>query len=155
MLARFSSGSSRNWRRQFLNKSTPAQGYQAVCCSVFVTAVAVPSGDERGPQCPGDPGRGGADPVQVRPRCRLFCQTRLLSCHSLCCVSLCFRAEFLSLLRTYNCFLKEQTQLHLTYSQVGHKPNCFCSQSVSQNASHFSTAAGLAVHHMTYCRKCI
>ncbi|XP_034565768.1 ras association domain-containing protein 6 [Notolabrus celidotus] len=27
------------------------------------------------------------------------------------------RAEFLSLLRTYNCFLKDQTQLHLSYSQ--------------------------------------
>uniref|UniRef100_A0A146P666 Ras association domain family member 6 n=1 Tax=Fundulus heteroclitus TaxID=8078 RepID=A0A146P666_FUNHE len=27
------------------------------------------------------------------------------------------RAEFLSLLNTYNCFLKDQTQLHLTYSQ--------------------------------------
>ncbi|XP_077479476.1 ras association domain-containing protein 6 isoform X1 [Stigmatopora argus] len=27
------------------------------------------------------------------------------------------RAEFLSLLSTYNCFLKDQTQLHLTYSQ--------------------------------------
>lgn len=29
-----------------------------------------------------------------------------------------FRAEFLSLLRTYNCFLKDQTQLHLTYLHV-------------------------------------
>ncbi|MEQ2283071.1 hypothetical protein AMECASPLE_007319 [Ameca splendens] len=29
------------------------------------------------------------------------------------------RAEFLSLLNTYNCFLKDQTQLHLTFSQ-GH-----------------------------------
>ncbi|XP_007561702.1 ras association domain-containing protein 6 isoform X1 [Poecilia latipinna] len=29
------------------------------------------------------------------------------------------RAEFLSLLNTYNCYLKDQTQLHLTYSQ-GH-----------------------------------
>ncbi|CAG5867260.1 unnamed protein product [Menidia menidia] len=28
------------------------------------------------------------------------------------------RAEFLSLLNTYNCFLKDQTQLHLTYSQA-------------------------------------
>ncbi|XP_069018331.1 ras association domain-containing protein 6 isoform X1 [Embiotoca jacksoni] len=28
------------------------------------------------------------------------------------------RAEFLSLLNTYNCFLKDQTQLHLNYSQV-------------------------------------
>ncbi|KAI3361991.1 hypothetical protein L3Q82_012339 [Scortum barcoo] len=27
------------------------------------------------------------------------------------------RAEFLSLLKTYNCFLKDQTQLHLSYSQ--------------------------------------
>ncbi|KAM7393132.1 hypothetical protein PAMA_007993 [Pampus argenteus] len=27
------------------------------------------------------------------------------------------RAEFLSLLNTYNCFLKDQTQLHLSYSQ--------------------------------------
>ncbi|KAM9338052.1 ras association domain-containing protein 6 [Symphorus nematophorus] len=27
------------------------------------------------------------------------------------------RAEFLSLLRTYNCFLKDQTQLHLSFSQ--------------------------------------
>ncbi|KAM4528121.1 ras association domain-containing protein 6 isoform 1-T1 [Odontesthes bonariensis] len=27
------------------------------------------------------------------------------------------RAKFLSLLNTYNCFLKDQTQLHLTYSQ--------------------------------------
>ncbi|KAM4719351.1 ras association domain-containing protein 6 [Anableps anableps] len=27
------------------------------------------------------------------------------------------RAEFLSLLNTYNCFLRDQTQLHLTYSQ--------------------------------------
>ncbi|RVE65595.1 hypothetical protein OJAV_G00118070 [Oryzias javanicus] len=27
------------------------------------------------------------------------------------------RAEFLSLLNTYNCFLKDQTQLHLTYTQ--------------------------------------
>ncbi|KAM9425169.1 ras association domain-containing protein 6 isoform 2-T3 [Pholidichthys leucotaenia] len=29
------------------------------------------------------------------------------------------RAEFLSLLNTYNCFLKDQTQLHLMYSQEG------------------------------------
>lgn len=29
------------------------------------------------------------------------------------------RAEFLSLLTTYNCFLKDQTQLHLTFSQDG------------------------------------
>lgn len=28
------------------------------------------------------------------------------------------RAEFLSLLKNYNCFLKEQTQLHLSYAQV-------------------------------------
>uniref|UniRef100_UPI0037E72DF6 ras association domain-containing protein 6 isoform X2 n=1 Tax=Semicossyphus pulcher TaxID=241346 RepID=UPI0037E72DF6 len=28
------------------------------------------------------------------------------------------RAEFLSLLRNYNCFLKDQTQLHLSYSQA-------------------------------------
>ncbi|KAM8742903.1 ras association domain-containing protein 6 [Acanthopagrus schlegelii] len=28
------------------------------------------------------------------------------------------RAEFLSLLRTYNCFLKDQTQLHLSFSQA-------------------------------------
>ncbi|CAJ1071252.1 ras association domain-containing protein 6 [Xyrichtys novacula] len=27
------------------------------------------------------------------------------------------RAEFLSLLRTYNCYLKDQTQLHLSFSQ--------------------------------------
>lgn len=29
------------------------------------------------------------------------------------------RAEFLSLLKNYNCFLKDQTQLHLSYSQDG------------------------------------
>lgn len=34
-------------------------------------------------------------------------------------VMLYSRAEFLSMVNTYNCFLKEQTQLHLTYSQVG------------------------------------
>lgn len=28
------------------------------------------------------------------------------------------RAEFLSLLKNYNCFLKEQTQLHLSYAHV-------------------------------------
>uniref|UniRef100_A0A8C8DI60 Ras association domain family member 6 n=1 Tax=Oryzias sinensis TaxID=183150 RepID=A0A8C8DI60_9TELE len=31
------------------------------------------------------------------------------------------RAEFMSLLNTYNCFLKDQTQLHLTYTQAEDK----------------------------------
>ena len=40
------------------------------------------------------------------------------------------RAEFLSLLRTYNCFLKDQTQLRLSFSQVCPRCTfntfCFC-----------------------------
>lgn len=69
--------------------------------------------------------------VVSRHDCCLVSQLHNLCGAALCCVMACnsmslvthcccfhFRAAFLSLLKNYNCFLKDQTQLHLSYSQV-------------------------------------
>lgn len=73
--------------------------------------------DGRGAPGSGGPGGRRQDAVQVRQaggekrgREGLSGCFPTASCHS--------RAEFLSLLKNYNYFLKEQTQLHLSYAQV-------------------------------------
>lgn len=125
MLERFSSGLSRNWRSrstsQLRLKVTKRSGLLLCVCpcssraemSEALSVQVIQAGEGRTlSRCVPDA------TCFVGPASR-----RATAC--VVCVSLCCRAEFLSLLRTYNCFLKEQTQLHLTYSQVGHKPNCF------------------------------
>lgn len=113
----------------YLGTQSAVQQVRWLCCSpssmtddrpwhhvnvVSVSAAAEASGDGRRCSRSGDPGRRGKDPVQVRSL-KLSLMTSSPMCDGLCCHS---RAEFLSLLKTYNYFLKDQTQLHLSYSHV-------------------------------------
>lgn len=100
-----------------------------VCLHVCSSQPSLKRRDGRGAPGSGDPGGRRQDAVQVRqsgggkiegrrgfPDCFLTG-----SCHS--------RAEFLSLLKNYNYFLKEQTQLHLSYAHVRLR---FCHLNFSQ-----------------------
>lgn len=87
------------------------------CLHVCPSQPSLKRRDGRGAPGSGGPGGRRQDTVQVTPDpggrgglVPLLSDWLTGSCPS--------RGEFLSLLRNYNCFLKEQTQLHLSYAHV-------------------------------------